>query len=168
MSRRTLRLRPVWLTLAVAATACGGRAPETLENTSEVAEKIGENVSPFIQYMWRYYDSNPDMARASYAVGDYQSTALAGGCTAFMVGPNVVMTAAHCGNMYGPPVNGTNTWADGTMTFHLTRNGGAPDATNTSIEDDNHWSVNCKPLLQTLGDSDVALFYCPNNAAGRS
>src|SRR5262249_30031373 len=84
--------------LGCAATTTGD--PETATSndaiTSEVAGKA--------EIVVRHYD-DPEVARVAFASGDI------GNCSATMIGPNVMMTAAHC--------NGT----DKTMTFRTYHRG---------------------------------------------
>lgn len=102
MSRRSAlaRLSPC---LAMTLFACApsaesddGRELGTAEDPI-VAERPGQ-----VEYAFRYY-RNPFIARTQFASPEY-----AGGCSATMIGPNIVMTAAHCGgNTTGVPVRFT-------------------------------------------------------------
>jgi hypothetical protein len=92
----------------------------------------------------RYGD--PEIARVSYATGLFMG---AGSCTAAMIGPNVMMTAAHCGPRDTE-----------TMTFRTYRNG----STTTSDAE----TFSCTWLGQTFSETDLSLHYCSPNGAGEN
>jgi len=140
---RTLRLPRVPEALGAAALAIAAGACLDLD---EPAIGTGEQELPaempggVAEYVWRRYTTQPDVAMASYALPSF------GGCNASMVGPNLLMTAAHCG------ANDSRT-----ATFLTYRDGGA-------------WADRedfaCSYLLQTATDTDLVLYYCWPNAAG--
>ena len=86
------------------------------------------------QRVYFFYE-DPDVAMRSYAAVDI------GGCSGTMIGPNVMMTAGHCG---GPNKNAT---------FRLYT------AANTQITE----SFSCQYLLTTWPDTDLQLYWCSAN-----
>lgn len=84
------------------------------------------------------YDQDPNVTLASYAAVNFS------GCSGTMIGPNLLLTAGHCGPNRGP------------IWFRAYRS-----ATSTVTE-----VFNCDYLLQTFPDTDLLLEYCGPNAAG--
>jgi hypothetical protein len=87
---------------------------------------------------WRRYARDPIANRFGYAVAQI------GGCTGTMIGPEVLMTAAHCGN------------SDTVARFTSYPYGGAAR--------DEYFD--CKLLLNTWPDSDLVLHRCTSPVAG--
>ncbi len=101
------------------------------ERSGGVAEVIGGR-----------YASNPDVTLASYATADMD------GCSATMIGPNFVMSAAHCGAFAH------------NLTFRTYRDG------SRTLSDTE--TFRCEHLIQTFPETDLLLLHCAPNAAGES
>jgi len=110
----------------------------TATTESAIAQEHANGVA---QVASRLY-TDPDLTLTSYAVPDV------GGCTGEMIGPNIMMTASHCGNNDRP------------ATFWVYRN---QDPAHLITE-----VFNCHILLNTSWKTDVTLHYCDPNAAGES
>ena len=96
-----------------------------------------ENPKGFtVEIISRRYLADPDVTFHSYA-----ATGIVGGCSATLIGPNTVMTAAHCG------------FNASLFAFVLYRE---MDFRQPQIE-----TVRCNPLYQTFADTDLHLLYCP-------
>jgi hypothetical protein len=94
-----------------------------------------ENPNGYIaEVVARRYMTDPDVTFWSYSAASY-------GCTATMIGPNIAMTAAHCG------------FNDQWLTFKVNRD---MDPAREESE-----TVRCTSLLQTFDDTDLHLLYCP-------
>ncbi|NOU26742.1 MAG: hypothetical protein HOO96_02455, partial [Polyangiaceae bacterium] len=143
--RKTLTGLPLVLTLGAcgpaeeaAPGATSGQPNDAIATTtealtSEIAGGVAERVV-------NYYN-NPVVARVSYATPSFFS---AGGCSATMIGPNVLMTAAHCGQQRSSAV------------FRVYRN---LDLSSQETE-----TFTCDPLVSTFCDADTVLYYCRPNA----
>lgn len=105
---------------------------------------IGE-VNGKVEYAYRYYH-DPEIARISYA-----SPMWNGGCSAAMIGPRFVLTAAHCG-----PAEAAATQT-GTLTFSTYQ------SNETSLSSQ---SYSCKRLIHGWPRHDLALLYCGVGADG--
>jgi hypothetical protein len=117
-------------------------APSDIESIARVDQPIAsEHGGGIAQAAPRLYRS-PDVTLTGYAIPSI------GGCTAEMIGPNVMMTAAHCGD------------GDPTATFFVYRN---EDPTNLVTE-----SFSCHILINTFWGTDFTLHFCDPNAAGES
>jgi hypothetical protein len=131
------------LALALALAACeGGPADEVAAIRSAITQ---ERLGGVAEVVARRY-GDPEIARVSYATGLFAG---GGGCTAAMIGPNVMMTAAHCGPR-----------ASETMTFRTYRNG---STTSSDAE-----TFSCTWLGQTFSETDLSLHFCSANAAGEN
>jgi hypothetical protein len=106
--------------------------------TAPIATEHGGGVA---QVATRFY-GDPDRTLVGYAVPDV------GGCTATMIGPNMLMTASHCGD------------TDRYATFHLYRNLNYSQPTTESFY--------CRILLNTFHHSDIALLFCDPNSSGEN
>lgn len=120
------------LSLAIAGT--------TLLGFGEAAQAITREVPGSAEIIAPLYLNDPDVTFHSYT-----STWFVGslGCSGNMIGPNILMTAAHCGPG-APNVN-----------FKVYKE---RDRTQPETE-----QVRCWEMIQTLpSNSDVSLLYCPN------
>jgi hypothetical protein len=108
------------------------------------------------------------MGRAELATRRYNDPAIAmaswtvptiWGCTGTMIGPNILMTAAHCGH-----------W-DRTVTFRTYRNSHAyvqsPHVMSGNQASDSEDFI-CRFMINSFHRSDLALYFCDPNAAGQS
>lgn len=142
-----LRTMRPWLslpaTLLLLPSACAVDESETLaeDELPIAAERPGE-----VEVAVRMY-SDPDIAAVSFA-----SPRAVGGCSSTMIGPNLLMTAAHCG-----PNAETVTYSAKFTTF---RNG---DPENRVSE-----TFACRALINSWPLADLQLSYCDPNAAGES
>ena len=118
----------------------GGEDEELVQTSSPIlAERPGE-----VEYAYRYY-SDPNIAKVAFASPSFN------GCSATMIGPNFVLTAAHCGPAEADP-NQT-----ATLRFRTYR------ANETEL---NSETFSCKRLLHGWPRHDLALAFCTPNAAG--
>ncbi len=91
------------------------------------------------------YYLNPLYAETSYATPDIP------GCSATMIGPNMLITAAHCG-------------ADGNLTLDATgRVYRERDLLQPQTE-----VFDCNLLFHTFPETDLAIYHCPDPAFGQS
>lgn len=160
LSSLTLRRRmATWLTAALLGPALGCGMPEESTAAPEAAPELGTQSQQILaeqwggvaEAVWRWY-GDPEVLRSSYA-----SPALffvgGGGifCSASMIGPNMLMTAAHCGET--PEITASF------LTY----------ASNSSGAAAKRWEdFRCKSLVSTWHSSDLVLYYCEPNAAGQS
>jgi hypothetical protein len=93
-----------------------------------------------------FHYENPDVTMRSYAAVTLEDTNGSSYCSGTMIGPNVMMTAAHCGQ------GNTN------AVFRLYT------ASNTQMTE----SFACQYLLHTFSDSDLTLYWCSANASGEN
>jgi hypothetical protein len=153
-------------TLSAAVLGCAPLDDPMSVAVSPLQSETGSGES--VRFMYRAYKSRPDLTLASYAVGFSVGNGLngstpvapaGGGCTTEMIGPNVMMTAAHCGFN-----------DDRVLRFTYVTNFGAPDPQDRAIVRSLEWPVACRRLLQsfleTSTSSDLMLYYCPSNAQG--
>jgi len=97
---------------------------------------------------WHYYD--PDVTLRSYAAVDH------GGCSGTMIGPNTMLTAAHCGP-------GTRT----DITFRAYRSAGdACGGTDPGRQTGE--TFDCEYLLYSFADSDLSILFCDPNDHGEN
>ncbi|MFY1828152.1 PAN domain-containing protein [Myxococcus fulvus] len=110
---------------------------------------VAEQPDGVAEAVWRWYD-DADLARASYAspvwVHPLSENIL---CSATMVGPNFMLTAAHCGLV-----------PDIVLRF-------------VTYGEDRHTAMRaedfaCHALYSTWHSSDLALYHCPPDASGVS
>ena len=140
MNRRVLIGIGQVLASAMVAAGCG--APPDRGDVGSARQEIAtEHPGGVAQSAPRLYTS-PDVTLTSYAVPDV------GGCTGEMIGPNFMMTAAHCGD------------GDHTATFYTYRN---QDPLQPSTE-----SFYCHMLLNTFWRTDMTLSFCDANASGEN
>jgi hypothetical protein len=125
---RALKRHLITVSLAFLATSAPMRAAAiTFELSGGAAERT----------VFQYDD--PDVALASYAAPDLY------GCGGAMIGPNILLTAAHCGKRY---------WA------RFIQYRGPYNIDSEVFE--------CRYLMKTFPETDLALHYCLPNADGAS
>ncbi len=160
-------MRKLWSIFLCPAIACspgdgvpddnGAPVAEVLEESQAeiaseqpgIADIMGE-VDANCNAGWCGYFEDPNQTFLSYAVVKI------GGCTGTFIGPNIVMTASHCG---GPSLGAT-------AIHYLRTAAGRPGGTLSSYN-----LGNCQMLLGAIqqnhtteyrGATDVALFFCPD------
>lgn len=142
--------RTLWMPTVLAALAGASCSPEPSDSVAQPLLNQMFGASPnHAEFTLNANDSNPSLARASYAIPQLWAPLTSNGCSAAMIGPNILMSAAHCGGNSNPG------WR---AAFRTTQSSGT---INNEI-------FNCTWILQNLGDSDVSLFFCGPNAAGES
>ncbi len=104
-----------------------------------VAKIATEQPFGVAERVYFHYD-DPDVAMRSYSAVDV------GGCTGTMIGPNVMLTAGHCG------------MGNRNATFRL----------YTAAATQRTESFLCQYLVHTFGDMDFNAFWCGANADGES
>lgn len=118
----------------LAASACGGEDPALGGGPAAISsENPGGHT---VEVISRRYLRDSDVTFHSYA-----ANGIVGGCSATMIGPNIAMTAAHCG------------FNNHTMGFLVYRN---LDHRQHRVE-----TVQCRHLYQTFADTDLLLMFCP-------
>lgn len=130
---------PIISFLITLPVACGGPPVEALDIDTAVQPIAAEQPNGVAERVWNQY-LDADVALRSYALMD------TGGCSGTMIGPNVMMSAAHCSG------------APKTIAFRLYR-------TLTTIDSEN---FNCRYLTHSYPETDLILFYCDPNAAGEN
>jgi hypothetical protein len=130
------------LTLGCAACSSAGASPSA-------SEPVAREQSPITTQQWwgvaeivSYEYGDPDYARASYAEAELD------GCSATAIGPNVVMSAAHCGTIDNPAIFRVYDQQDYRQELGET--------------------FSCHNLISTAPDSDLALYACDPNQQGQS
>ena len=93
-----------------------------------------------VKLVSRYRRTDPVITLASYAMVELR------GCSGTMIGPRILMSAAHCGT------------APKTIWFRVYDQS---DETASTTE-----TFTCRYLIATHPDSDLALFYCDPNSSG--
>jgi hypothetical protein len=141
-----------FLNLALAAgCAVPSEGPSSDETPSD-EDSLGRVAQPVqmerpgkVEYAFRYY-SNADIARVAFASPNWN-----GGCSATMIGPNFVLTAAHC----GPAEAAAN--QTGTLRFMTYR----ANETERNTE-----TFQCRRLIHGWPRHDLAVLFCDPNGAG--
>lgn len=147
----------------IATTASGIAAQQ--QDVAEIFGELDAGCTIGAPSPWCGYFSNANKTLVSYAV-----TKLSGGssCTGAFIGPNLYMTAGHCGAQSITPTS---------ITYQGTARSRAPGAGATSAS---RWNVgSCAFVLGSIqqnatalyrGGADVNLHYCPNvlDSHGRS
>lgn len=127
-ARRAVLLKLPSLVIAGSTLLCSSGA---------AAGTIAKEVPGQVEIIAPLYLNDPDVTFWSYAAANVS------GCSGNMIGPNTLMSAAHCGI------------ANANVTFKVYR-GRDRSRFDTEV-------VSCWNTIQTLpSGSDVALFYCPN------
>ncbi|MBX3193113.1 MAG: trypsin-like peptidase domain-containing protein [Labilithrix sp.] len=138
------------LSLAIAATtACAvpTEGPEAEESLGQVSQAVAMERPGKVEYAFRYY-ADANIARVAFA-----SPKWAGGCSSTMIGPNIVLTAAHCGPAEAAPSQTSG------LTFMTYR----ANETERNTE-----TFQCRRLIHGWPRHDLAVLYCDPNAAGVS
>jgi hypothetical protein len=125
--------------LPLALAACNPPEPQVASLTAAIAEEHEGGVA---QLAPRVYTTLPDETLTGYAMPHV------GNCSAEMIGPNLLMTAAHCNDL-------------------------DHDATFTTYQDQDPEHVSrevfhCHILLNTFWQTDVSLHYCDPNSRGEA
>lgn len=118
------------------ATGCATEPTDTME--SAISQERPNGIAEVASRLY----SDADATLTGYAV------ASVGGCTGQMIGPNMMMTAAHCDDV------------DRNATFFVYRN---QDPAQLVTE-----TFFCRILLNTFAGSDLTLYACDPNAAGEN
>ena len=142
--------------VVVAALVAGGCAAPTdagEEGATIDGESVGSVAQPVlaerpgeVEYAFRYYN-DPKIARVQFAAPNWR------GCSSTMIGPNFVLTAAHC----GPAESEAS--QEATLMFMTYR----ANETQRNVE-----NFRCRRLIHGWPRHDLAILYCPPNAAGVS
>lgn len=148
---RLIALAPL---AALGLLGCGSQNPDELPNaieepttsapTSTSASALTNEIGGVAEAAARYYP-NAMIARTSYATPSFFS---AGGCSATMIGPNVLMTAAHCGQQRS------------TAVFRTYR--------DLNVTQGDQESFVCDPMVSTFCDADTIFYHCRPNAVGEN
>ncbi|MBN9167753.1 MAG: hypothetical protein BGO98_25445 [Myxococcales bacterium 68-20] len=150
-SPRSRRVAPAGCAVALVAIAAGCSVPTVAEERADPGEELGRVAQPVaaelpgkVEYAFRYY-GDPKIARVAFASPAW------GGCSATMIGPNTVLTAAHCG-----PAEAA-VFQTGTLTFMTFR----ANETERNIE-----TFQCRRLIHGWPRHDLAVLYCDPSATG--
>ncbi|WP_164008304.1 hypothetical protein [Pyxidicoccus trucidator] len=131
------------LWLGVLGLGCeGGLTPESVTGPVGTAERhiVAEQPGGVAEAVWRWY-GDPDIAKSSYASPVWYHPG--GGsivCSSTMIGPNLMLTAGHCG------------WGNTLTLSFLTY--AADDNAAKRFED-----FTCQAMLSTWHSSDLNLYY---------
>ncbi|MFI5296844.1 MAG: trypsin-like serine peptidase [Polyangiales bacterium] len=151
----SLRLSAMSLLILAASAGCSS-APVGGESATESASALINEAVNAGEVAGRIYADHPMETRVGYAVGQLTIAADVGSgtaCSAEMIGPNIMMTAAHC----GPDLNAAGL---GTLKF-MTVHGQDPTQLNPE-------TFNCHWLIRGWGGNDIVLYKCDANAAGEN
>lgn len=129
------RRHPSLLALLL-GTGCATQPTETMENA--ISQEHADGIAAVASRLY----TDADVTLTGYAVAEL------GGCTAQMIGPNIMMTATHCDDV------------DRFATFFTYRN---QDPFQLVAE-----RFFCRVLLNTYAGSDILLYACDPNAFGES
>jgi hypothetical protein len=114
------------------------------DDTTTAVSALNAEQPGVVEFMYRWYRKAPGVALAGYAAADYN------GCGGSMIGPNIMMTAAHCGDRGG-------------INFRTYPDGGAGGPNVFTIS-----SYTCHWLVSSFADSDITLHFCDPGADGVS
>ncbi len=120
--------------LACGDVDLGDETFETEDDTHRIATQNPNGATAEI--MATRYLIDPDVTMVSYA-----ATGPSSGCSGTMIGPNIALTAAHCG------------YNDHNFGFQTYREQDPQQAEREYVL--------CEPLYQTFSDTDMLLMYCP-------
>jgi hypothetical protein len=149
LARQIIRLASLLSAAGVAAVAACSSQPVSLERTNFASLPIAqEQPNGIAQVSSRIYNVGSDAALNATFMSASMPTMDFGSCSAEMIGPNVGLSASHCGDS-----------TTHVLSFYTYRNLG----TTADSED-----FSCQQLVNTFGDSDMLVMYCPPNAAGVS
>jgi hypothetical protein len=132
------------IVLALACSVAGFAVGRELRRTAASKEIVNE-VPGAAEFTFRHY-WDPDVTLTGYAMPVIITN---DDCSATMIGPNLLLSAAHCGP------------SDSATAKFLTY--ATPTPTGLSQED-----FKCHFLLQTFADTDLTVYFCEPNAAGVS
>jgi hypothetical protein len=140
----------VWIgALAWGIGACAGGDGPDLEPIDDPVDRVTQAIAAErpgeVEYAFRIY-GDPDISRTAFA-----SPMWNGGCSSTMIGPNFLLTAAHC----GPAEAAANQTA--TATFMTYRS----NETERNTE-----MFQCRRLIHGWPRHDLAVTFCDPNAAG--
>ena len=127
-------------TIACAPACAGDASPSLGIEHAPIATEHGTQA----EVVTRIY-GDPVLSAMSFSEPTWVSS---GGCSATMIGPNVLFTAAHCGDQ------------DGTATFYTYQNANY----NQLFQE----QFTCHVLVNTFHHSDVVLAFCDPNALGEN
>lgn len=127
--------------LAPLAIACGDVSPAPDGAIGHSAQAVAAERSGLVEFAYRHYN-DPSIARTAYASPNWK------GCSATMIGPNTLLTAAHC----GPTEADANQF--GTATFAVYRS----DQTNMATE-----QFFCRRVIHGWPRHDLAVLFCEPN-----
>ena len=141
---------PFWIGLmGLGVGACGAGDGLDLQEASDPVSRVAQAVAAErpgeVEYAFRRY-GDADIARVAFA-----SPMWNGGCSSTMIGPNFVLTAAHCGPAEAAPNQ------NGALTFMTFRN----NETERNTE-----MFQCRRLIHGWPRHDLAVAFCDPNAAG--
>jgi len=148
-----------------------------VERTAEAIQPETTSLSPGVRFVYRTYNHtvdgatyNPNITLVSYA--SFANTANGSGlfCTGTMVGPNLMLTAGHCGFSGSLPGSSvTNGYPTRNIKWTLARNFDPTTYPATLPSAASQWDAACIPLEQSFGGvestsrgSDLQLLYCPS------
>lgn len=139
---RALLLRNALFLPLFAAAGCAAQ-PESdpPERVEDAPQPINDEIAGGVAEVVTKLMNDPEIARVSYAMVN------SGGCSGAMIGPNVLMTAAHC-------------YTADTMSWSFRVYPGK------SITSPVEKSFSCTYFLNTFPDSDLLLLWCPSDASG--
>jgi hypothetical protein len=107
-----------------------------VEQTGVVEETLSSEQTGVVEYAFRQYRTLAGVTLAGYATPDVN------GCGAAMIGPNTLITAAHCGVI-------------SQATFRTYPNAGAAGAGSPVVS-----TYDCNYLVHTFGDTDINIYFC--------
>lgn len=138
---RALLLRNALFLPLLAAAGCAAQPEgDPIERVEDAPQAINDEISGGVAEVVTKWMNDPEIARVSYA------TVNSNGCSGAMIGPNVLMTAAHC-------------YTGDTMSWSFRVHPGK------SITSPVARSFSCTFALRTFPDSDLMLLWCPSDPA---
>jgi hypothetical protein len=137
---------PRWISGCILAAAFGlGCSYEGEESPDRASFPVQKELAGKVEFAFRHY-SDPDVARSAFATPMWNF-----GCSSTMIGPHILLTAAHC----GPAEAATEQIGIANFTTY-----------RASENEQNTEGYACRRLIHGWPRHDLALMFCDSNSTG--